>query len=147
MTQPTIQERRDRVASALHNYVLHDKRSHPCEAAEVLCDLMHWLDAEDLDIDDKIYQARTIYEQEVQAAERAAECCGRTLISPDVLCELAHELTVRECRIRGVTVDARIADDHDGETLYTDEAQSVFEAIYDIVSAVLDPYCEKGGAQ
>jgi|GEM_PF-3250169 len=59
----------------------------------------------------------------------------------DVCCELAHALTVRECGIRGITVDA--LDTCDDETRYTDEAQDVFIALYDLVCGVLEPYCEE----
>lgn len=68
-------------------------------------------------------------------------------VTNDVLCELAHNLTVRECRIRDVTVDASEADDHDGESRYTDEAEGIFNTMYDIALTVLEPYCEKRGAQ
>ncbi len=68
MTSPTIEERLVRAWGALNAYAPPAKRSHPCRAAELLCDLMHWLDAEDLDIDDKIYQARVIYDREIAAA-------------------------------------------------------------------------------
>jgi hypothetical protein len=68
-------------------------------------------------------------------------------ITNDVLCELAHNLTVRECRIRDVTVDASEADDHDGESRYTDEAEGIFNTMYDMALTVLEPYCEKRGAQ
>lgn len=68
MTSPTIEERLVRAWGALNAYGPPAKRSHPCRAAELLCDLMHWLDAEDLDIDDKIYQARVIYDREIAAA-------------------------------------------------------------------------------
>ncbi len=68
-------------------------------------------------------------------------------ITNDVLCELAHNLTVRECRIRDVTVDASEADDQDGESRYTDEAEGLFNTMYDIAWTVLEPYCAKRGAQ
>lgn len=58
----------------------------------------------------------------------------RWIVPPDVLCELAHELTVRECAYRGFVLD----DDGDDETLYTAEAQSVFDCIYDIAARVLE---------
>lgn len=52
----------------------------------------------------------------------------------DVLCELAHELTVRECRFKQIPLDA----DDDGETVYSRDAQLVFDSIYEIVPGVLE---------
>lgn len=72
MTSLTIEERIVRAWAALNAYAPPAKRSHPCRAAELLCDLMHWLDAEDLDIDDKLYQARVLYDREIAAAARPA---------------------------------------------------------------------------
>lgn len=60
----------------------------------------------------------------------------------DVCCEIAHALTVRECRLRGITVDAEATSDDD-ETRYTEEAQDIFIALYDLVCGVLEPYCEE----
>jgi hypothetical protein len=60
----------------------------------------------------------------------------------DVCCELAHALTVRECAIRGITVDAQATSDDD-ENRYTEEAQDIFMALYDLVCGVLEPYCEE----
>lgn len=51
------------------------------------------------------------------------------------VCELAHELTVRECTQKGITVDAEKENE---VTEYTEEAQKVFDEIYDIISEVLD---------
>lgn len=141
MTSPTILERLVRARSALDAYGAPAKRSHPCRAAELLCDLMHWLDAEDLDIDDKIYQARVLFDREIAAAGSAANstpmpapASRRAVPTNDVLCELAHELTVRECALGGIIVDV----EHDDETVYSDEAQAIFDGIYDIVSRVLE---------
>lgn len=58
--------------------------------------------------------------------------------SNDVLCELVHALTVRECAFREIPVDAH--NETDEETNYAEEARPVFDAIYDIVSDVLEPY-------
>lgn len=59
------------------------------------------------------------------------------LVPPDILCELAHELTVRECVERAIPLDVETEDD----VAYTDEAQTVFIAIYDILYAVLSKPC------
>lgn len=59
----------------------------------------------------------------------------------DVCCELAHALTERECSIRGITVDAQAASDD--ETRYSEEAQDIFIALYDLICGVLEPYCEE----
>lgn len=62
-------------------------------------------------------------------------------VPTDVLCELAHALTVRECGSKQIPIDAL---DEDGdETIYTQDAQLVFDAIYEIVSDVLEPYREE----
>lgn len=66
---------------------------------------------------------------------------GNSPLPNDVCCELAHALTVRECGIRRITVDA--PDEGDDETRYTEEAQDVFNALYDLVCGVLEPYCEE----
>lgn len=58
----------------------------------------------------------------------------RAVPTTDVLCELAHELTVRECALGGIILDV----EHDDETVYSDDAQAIFDAIYDIVSRVLE---------
>jgi hypothetical protein len=71
----------------------------------------------------------------------------RTVFPNYVRCELAHDLTVRECLFRGVTLDAYDSSDDPDELHYSDEAQRIFDAIYDVISEVLEPYCEKGGAQ
>jgi hypothetical protein len=52
----------------------------------------------------------------------------------DVLCELAHELTARECAFRGIVLDV----EHEDETLYSDEARQIFDSIHDIVARVLE---------
>lgn len=57
----------------------------------------------------------------------------RLPIGNDILCELAHELTVRECALRQIPLDIEGED----ETNYTDDAQTVFDVIYDIVARVL----------
>ena len=67
---------------------------------------------------------------------------GKVALSNDVLCELAHELTMRECGVRGITVDVQV-DGNEDETRYTEDAQDVFNAIYDLVCGVLEPYCEE----
>lgn len=66
---------------------------------------------------------------------------GKSPLPNDVCCELAHELTLRECGITGISVDAQ--DAGDDETRYTEEAQDVFIALYDLVCGVLEPYCEE----
>lgn len=55
-------------------------------------------------------------------------------VTSDICCELAHELTVRECAARDLTLDAEPSDD---DVRYTEDAQDVFNAIYDIVTGVL----------
>lgn len=59
-------------------------------------------------------------------------------ITNDVLCELAHELAVRECAVRRIEMDVQDED----ETRYSPDAQLVFDAIYDIVTEVLESYSE-----
>ncbi len=59
---------------------------------------------------------------------------SRTPIPNDVLCELAHALTVRECAFKQIPVDQ----ENDDETNYSDDAQVIFDDIYEIVSRVLD---------
>lgn len=56
------------------------------------------------------------------------------IVPPDVLCELAHALTARECAYRGLILEDYI----DDETVYTAEAQCVFDGIYDIAARVLE---------
>ena len=58
---------------------------------------------------------------------------GRMPIANDVICELAHELTMRECAFRQIPLDI----ESDDETNYSDDAQLVFDDIYDIISRVL----------
>lgn len=58
----------------------------------------------------------------------------QSLVGTDVLCELAHALTVRECTIRAIPVD----EDREDEVGYTDAAYLVFQSIYDIASSVLE---------
>jgi hypothetical protein len=62
------------------------------------------------------------------------------MITPanDILCELAHELTIRECSQRQIPVDT-VCDD---ETIYSPDAQPIFDSLYDIVSRVLEPVGE-----
>lgn len=55
-------------------------------------------------------------------------------IPNDVLCELTHELTVRECAFKRIPLDQ----DVDEEIIYSSDAQIIFDAIYDIVSRVLE---------
>lgn len=102
------------------------------------------------DVNDHVYSHVLAIEADLTAikTDRAkAPTTQRLAITNDVLCELAHNLTVRECRIRDVTVDASEADDHDGESRYTDEAEGIFNTMYDIAWTVLEPYCAKRGAQ
>lgn len=82
---------------------------------------------------------------DAEADTGGAPATSNRSVSNDVLCELAHNVTVRECRIRGLALDPD--DATDDETHYTDEAQEVFDAVFNIASTVLEPYCEKGGAQ
>jgi len=58
----------------------------------------------------------------------------RAVPTTDILCELAHELTVRECALGGIILDV----EQDDETRYSDEAQAIFDGIHDIVSRVLE---------
>lgn len=98
------------------------------------------------DVNNHVYAHVLAITAELDAAESAPQTSLRAaLLSNDVLCELAHAVTVRECGIRGVILDAENPDDD--ETRYTDEAQEIFEAIHDIASTVLEPYCAKGGAR
>jgi hypothetical protein len=62
-----------------------------------------------------------------------------TPIPNDVTCELAHELTVRECLFKQIPLDV----EGDEETIYSDAAQLVFDQIYDIISRVLHGYVEE----
>jgi len=62
-----------------------------------------------------------------------------SLVTTDILCELAHELTVRECRLRLIPIDT----ERDDETVYTDRAQLIFDNIFEIVSRVLERSCEE----
>ena len=54
-------------------------------------------------------------------------------IANDVICELAHELTIRECAFKQISLDV----EGDDETIYSDDAQLVFDDIHDIISRVL----------
>lgn len=102
------------------------------------------------DVNNHVYSHVLAIEAELTALKTdsaTAPTIQRLAITNDVLCELAHNLTVRECRIRDVTVDASEADDHDGESRYTDEAEGIFNTMYDIAWTVLEPYCAKRGAQ
>lgn len=102
------------------------------------------------DVNHHVYTHVLAIEAELTATETDSAPAPQSrsaALSNDVLCELAHNLTVRECRIRDVTVDASETDDHDGETRYTDEAEGIFDALHGIAWSVLEPYCEKGGAR
>ena len=61
-------------------------------------------------------------------------------ITNDILCELAHELTVRECLGRDLRLDVASED----EVAYTAAARIIFDQIYDIVAGLLDPSSEEG---
>ena len=50
------------------------------------------------------------------------------------VCELAHELTVKECREKKITVDAPLSK---RETGYTAKAQKVFDYYYDLITNTL----------
>ena len=65
------------------------------------------------------------------------EVLQQHLVGADVLCELAHELTVRECTNRQIPVDQ----EGDDETVYSADAYLIFQSIYDIVSSVLERRC------
>ncbi len=79
--------------------------------------------------------------EDVPLAVTPAASRRPSFLTTDVLCELAHALTVRECAVRQIPLDAY--DGTEDETNYTEEARPVFDAIYDIVSDVLDPYREE----
>lgn len=79
-------------------------------------------------------------EERPPAVRPAAPRASRP-VPEDVLCELAHALTVRECGFRHITVDAQ--DATGDETVYSDDAQRIFDAIYSLVWDVLEPYCEE----
>lgn len=76
-------------------------------------------------------------DEDSDAAEPIAQPKPVSLpVSTDICCELAHKLTLRECGVRGLPLDADF-DTDDDEVHYTDDAQQVFNAIFDIVSNVL----------
>lgn len=63
MTSPTPEERAKRADGVLHSYLpLDDRNSHAL--IEVLCDLMHWADTDDLDFTTKVNEAQDLYETE-----------------------------------------------------------------------------------
>jgi hypothetical protein len=62
-------------------------------------------------------------------------------ITTDIVCELAHELTVRECAFKQTPLDK----ENDDETIYSDDAQLIFDGIYDIISCVLDSHDSEVG--
>ncbi|MFA5952478.1 MAG: hypothetical protein WC807_19600 [Hyphomicrobium sp.] len=63
MTSPTPEERAKRADDVPHSYLpLDDRSSHAL--IEVLCDLMYWADADDLDFTTKVNEAEDLYEKE-----------------------------------------------------------------------------------
>lgn len=54
------------------------------------------------------------------------------------VCELAHLLTVRECKKRHIRVDKSHRIFKDEELHYTAEAQRIFDEIYDIITNTLN---------
>lgn len=51
------------------------------------------------------------------------------------ICELAHELTVRECNIKEITYDKY---DRRGDMSYTAKAQKIFDYYYDLITRTLN---------
>lgn len=49
------------------------------------------------------------------------------------ICELAHKLTVRECKEKGINVDSRTT-----ETGYTRKAQKIYDCYYDTITNTLN---------
>lgn len=47
------------------------------------------------------------------------------------ICEMAHKITVKECKKKGITVDKQVTRD---ETCYTAKAQVIFDRYYDILA-------------
>lgn len=89
------------------------------------------VDVEELSADD----LRSAVNLEVEASVGTRQTVtSRAAPKNDVLCELVHELTARECAFRGIVLDV----EHEDETLYSDEAQPIFESIHDIVARVLE---------
>lgn len=63
-----------------------------------------------------------------------------TTITPDMVCELAHTLTLRECNHRNITIDD-MPEDYDPEhddLQYTPEAQEVFDYYYKTITETLN---------
>lgn len=58
-----------------------------------------------------------------------------TKITTAEVCELAHEYTKLECEKLGID-QINIIDDN-GETIYTDEVQPIFDRHFDLISKVL----------
>jgi len=50
------------------------------------------------------------------------------------VCELAHQYTIDECRAKKIVIDS-VKDDN---TVYTDEAQAIFDRHYDLITNTLN---------
>lgn len=59
----------------------------------------------------------------------------KELIGMDNVCELAHKLTEKQCRLLNIEMDESI---NDKEVVYTDKAQDIFDEYYDIITNTLN---------
>lgn len=50
------------------------------------------------------------------------------------ICELAHEITRRECKVRKIKFEEGKGD----EVAYTKKAQVIFNQVYDLITNILD---------
>lgn len=66
MTSPTSDERTKRAARLLDSYLpLPERGTHPL--VELLCDLMHWAEEDDLDFGTKVWEAQNLFDAEQRA--------------------------------------------------------------------------------
>lgn len=57
-------------------------------------------------------------------------------VPADMICELCHELTARECKLKKITLDKPHKTGE--ECQYTTKAQRIFDYYYDLVTTILN---------
>ena len=80
MTSPTPEERTYRADTILQDYRRTADPNADHELVELLCDLMHWADAANLDFPDKIWEAEHLFE----ARQKSPDLSHKTSCAKEV---------------------------------------------------------------